>query len=213
MSQTKELILEKIPSDIFTDSDLSCLLEGTKDRRYGLIKRMIAKGDIVHIRRGLYCLASKYKRHEFNLYSVALRIYGPSYVSFESALSYHGWIPEAVYTVTSACMKRSKDFNTPLGHFNFKRIPFTSFYNQVDRIEVSKNTVFFMARPLKALVDYVYILKKNWTGLKPVKDSLRIELDSLRSVDLADLEALQKQYQNQRIQKFIKGVRKELTSL
>lgn len=213
MTNCKELILKKIDSDIFTDTDLCTILEGSKNSRYGLIKRMIAKGDIVHIRRGLYCLADKYKRHEINLYEVALRIYGPSYVSLESALSYHGWIPEAVYTTTSACMKRAKDFDTPLGLFSFKHIPSFSFYHQVDRVEPSRNTVFFMARPLKALADYVYVYKKDWKDLGPAIESLRIEFDSFKSVDLNELDDLQKQYRSRRVQKFIKGAKKELARL
>mgnify|MGYP003523184722 CR=1 FL=1 len=56
-------------------------------------------------------------------FEIATVIYGPSYISFESALSYHGWIPEAVRTTTCASVKRAKEFETPIGVFFFLHIP------------------------------------------------------------------------------------------
>jgi len=171
---------------------------------------MIASEDIIHIRRGLFCLAPKYRRQELNLYSIAERIYGPSYVSLESALSYHGWIPEAVYTVTCASMAKAKDFKTPLGLFSFKRVPSVVFYEQVERIAVDKNQVFLMARPFKALVDYVYVYKKDWTSFSTAAKSLRIEPEHFESVSKEELLALRELYSSRRISKFIAGVQKEL---
>ena len=210
MNKATESIIENIKNDIFTDVDLANILHGTSSRRYALVKRMIASGDIIHIRRGLYCLTQKYQRDQMNLFSLAQRVYGPSYVSFESALSYHGWIPEAVYTVTSASMKKSKDFQTSLGDFNFKRIPTPEFFSFVERIEVSKQHVFFMAHPFKALLDYIYVNKKDWKSPTPAMKSLRIERESFEALSSDDFEALLGQYKNHRLQRFIKGVRKEL---
>ena len=210
MSKTSELIIENIENDIFTDMDLANILLGTRSRRYALVKRMIASGEIIHIRRGLYCLEQKYQRDQMNLFSLALRVYGPSYVSFESALSYHGWIPEAVYTVTSASMKKSKDFQTPLGNFSFKRIPTPEFFCFVRRIEVSKHDVFLMAHPFKALLDYIYVNRKDWKTLAPAMKSLRIERESFEALSTDDFETLRGQYKNYLVQRFIKGARKEL---
>ncbi len=122
MQKLTEIALEKIPQGVFTDANLQNLLRGSDDRRYGLVKRALAAGEVVRIRRGLYSLAPKYLRQPLDLYSLAQKIYGPSYISLESALSYHGWIPEAVYLVASVCAKRSAQFNTPLGNFSFQRI-------------------------------------------------------------------------------------------
>src|SRR3989338_8200638 len=108
MSRFIESIRDKIPYDVFTDEAVHQLIRESPDTRYGLVKRAIAKGELIHLRRGLYGFAKKYQRRGTNLFELAQMMYGPSYISFESALSYHGWIPEAVYTVTSAAMKRSK---------------------------------------------------------------------------------------------------------
>ncbi len=54
------------------------LFPGSEDRRYGLVKRALASGEIIRIRRGLYCLAPKYQKKSVNLYAMAQRVHGPS---------------------------------------------------------------------------------------------------------------------------------------
>lgn len=88
-----------------------------------LLKRAVASGEVWRVRRGLYCLSTRYTRNKINPLALAQRIHGPSYISMESALSYHGWIPEGVQAVTSAALGRSRDFKTPFWLFSFTRIP------------------------------------------------------------------------------------------
>lgn len=210
MNKLTEVVIENIPRDIFTDFDLINLIGGSNDKRYGLVKRACANGGIVRVKKGLYCLPSKYQRHKINLYQLAQYIYGPSYVSMESALSYHGWIPEAVHTLTSACVKKSRNFMTPLGAFSFRRVPTAVFYSAVDRITPENGEAFFMATPLKALADYVYIHKENWEGLAPVVESLRVEPDCLKEAGQEGFDRLYKNYNSRRVKKFIKGLKKDL---
>ncbi|MBI3618117.1 MAG: hypothetical protein HY210_07885 [Candidatus Omnitrophica bacterium] len=210
MNKLTEKVIYQIQRDIFTDRDLVNLIGESADSRYGLVKRACASQEIVRVKRGLYCLAPPYQRQTLNLYQLAQNIYGPSYVSMESALSYHGWIPEAVHSVTMACMKKSKDFVTPLGAFNFKRIPVTVFYSEVDRVSSDNGEAFLMAKPLKALTDYVYAHKQDWKGLDPVINSLRIEPDSLEGISKEELDSLHGEYQSKRVERFIKGLKKDL---
>jgi predicted transcriptional regulator of viral defense system len=210
MHKIIEKILEIIPTDLISDTDLFALLPGTANSRYGIIKRLISAGDIIHVRRGLYCLAPKLRRQELNLFSVALKIDEPSYISFESALSYHGWIPEAVSTITSASLGKSKNFKNQLGVFNFKRVPTAIFYDEVERITVDKTAVFFMAKPFKALVDYIYVQRKNWLDFTPVVKSLRVEPEQLKTLKKRELASLKKNYPSRRVQNFIAGIEKEL---
>ena len=69
------------------------------------------KGYIKKLRRGYYIFADAIL-NEAALFLIANRLYMPSYVSFESALSYYGLIPEGVYSVTSACGKKTSSFGT-----------------------------------------------------------------------------------------------------
>jgi len=204
-------ILFTLPSEKITDAELSILLQGTKDRRYGLVKRALKNQDLIHIRRGLYSLGLKYQRQGLNLFDLAHRIYGPSFVSLESALSYHGWIPEGVYTVTSVTIKRPTEFHTPLEVFSYQKIPSKTSLFGVDRIQEGSN-VFYMARPWRALVDYVYMYKKNWKEIDPLIFGMRIEKENLTSMPWLQVSELGRLYQSRRVSRFLKGIQKDLFS-
>ncbi len=201
-------IKENIPSDTFTDAELKNLLAVSPDSRYSLVKRAISKNEIIRVRRGLYILSGKNRRMGLNLYELALRIYRPAYISLESALSYHGWIPEGVPTITSVCMRRSKEIHTPLAVFSYARAPAYSYIG-VERIDEGKS-IFLMAEPTKAIMDYVYANKMNWTGIEPFLNSLRIEPENLNSMSLSLLKKMASTDSSHRIKKFARGLIGEL---
>ena len=210
MNKLTEKIFECVPYGAFTSQDVANLFPGSEDQRFGLVKRAIANGEIIHIRRGLYCIAPKFQKGSINLYALAQHIYGPSYTSLESALSWHGWIPEAVYTLTSVSFKKSKEFNTPLGMFSYTRVPQKVFYTSVERLTDEAGNIFLIASPMKALADYVYAHKRDYVGLEPVVKSLRIEQEELESVTAEELNMLIANYTSRRVQKFIKGLKRDL---
>jgi predicted transcriptional regulator of viral defense system len=209
MSRSMEQLRYHELPDCFSDAELRNVVPGTAHRRYGLLKRVLASGELVHLRRGLYCLGERYRRHAPNLYAIAERLYGPSYVSFESALAHHGWIPEAVPTVTSASARRSKLFETPLGVFSFTCIPARVFFAHVERIAAGAD-VFFMARPWRAVADYVYANGKAWKGLRPLIEGLRVEEEHLRRATREELEDLSRSFGRGRVTAFLRGCIREL---
>ena len=85
--------------------------------------RAVASHEVWRIHRRLYCLSDRYMQGRINPLELAQCIHGPSYVSLESALSYHSWIPEGVQAVTSVAMGRSRTFDTPVGLFSFTCVP------------------------------------------------------------------------------------------
>jgi len=186
------------------------MLPGSDNSRQALIKRAIAQGDIIHIRRGLYCLAPEYRKKPINIFSIAQQVYGPSYISLESALSYHGWIPEAVYACTSVSLKNSKEFETPLGLFSYRRVPQKILYADVERMTDEYGNAFLMASPIKALADYVYVHKLDWGGVAPVIQSLRVEPEETETIDAESVESLVDNYQSRRVRKFLRGLQKDL---
>jgi len=211
MNKLTEQMLELMPRGPFSTQDVATIFPGSENRRYGLVKRAIASGEIVHVRRGLYCLAPKYQRNRINPFAMAQRIYGPSYVSLESALSWHGWIPEAVYGIASASFKKSKEFKTPLGMFTYDRVPQKVFYKEVQRLDDDAQNVILIASPLKALTDYVYVHKKDWAGIDPVVGSLRIEPEEFERVTRESIDGLISNYSNSRVERFLEGIGKDLS--
>ena len=99
---------------------------------------------------------------------------------------------------------------TPLGAFNFRRVPSAVFYNEVNRITPENGEAFFMATPLKALADYVYIHQENWEGSAPVIESLRVDPACLKEPGQEEFDRLYKNYTSKRVKRFIKGLKKDL---
>lgn len=209
MQRLAEIALEKASHGIVTRPEVACWVGGSPQRQFSLIKRALASREVVRVHRGLYCLAAKYLRQKVDPLVLAQRVYGPSYVSLETALSRHGWIPEAVYTITSVCLDRSREFDTPLGRFSFTRVPQETFYVEVSRVEQPDGS-FLLASPLKALADYVYVHKCEWDSAKPVVESLRVDEGLLANVEAEAFDQLATNYSSMRVRRFLAGLRKDL---
>ncbi len=190
---------------VFTQTEAAVSVDGTDFSRHGLIKRAMSAEEILNIRRGLYCLAPEFQKKPVSVYSLAERIYGPSYISMETALSHHGWIPEAVRACTCASFGNSKEFETPLGLFSYKRVPQHTFFLGVKRCKDENGNVFFMAAPAKALADYLYVRRLSWTGTEEPIRSLRIDEDELVGVTEEELNTLLDNYSNSRVKRFLTG--------
>lgn len=89
------------------------------------------------------------------LFLMANRIYGPSYVSLQTALGYYGLIPEAVYGITSICTKRTYEVNTFCANFIYKSVKPELFF--AFGLEKFNKYVVKMASPEKALLDFFYL--------------------------------------------------------
>jgi hypothetical protein len=176
----------------------------------GLLKRALAVGEVLRVARGLYCLKNDLLHFKLNPLLFAPLICGPSYLSFESALSYRGWIPEAVYSFASVSLSRSSEFETPFGTFFYRRVPQDNFYAGVERISLEQQGAFFVAGPLKAMADLVYLNGWDWNSTKPVLESLRVEMDNLCELKIQDFEEIGECYRSGRVQKFLCGLRVDL---
>ena len=133
--------------------------------------RMVKEGSCTQIIRGLYETERKTPG-----YLLAGSIYGPSYLSFDFALSQYGLIPEAVYAFTSATFekKKSKKYHTPFGTFTYRDVP-SDVYSYGVRLQREGEYIYQIATPEKALCD------KHYT-LSPIKN--KEELDQLLFEDL-----------------------------
>ncbi len=109
-----------------------------------------------------YYIFSDLELNENVLFEIANRIYSPSYISFEMALSYYRLIPESVYTITSVSTRRTYQFKTPIAEFTYKTIKPRLFFGY-DLVKYD-NKYFKIASIEKAILDYFYInsdIKRN----------------------------------------------------
>jgi len=121
------------------------------------IKTHTKEGPFVKLRRGLYMLAD----YPANNYLIANRLYAPSYISFDAALSFQGVIPETVYTVTSATTRITREFKVRNIRFVYHKLK-KEAYAGYKSIKYLDSTIL-IAEPEKALADYLYFvaLKKR----------------------------------------------------
>lgn len=161
-------------------------LAGVADQR-GKIARMLESGELVSLRRGLYA-----SRRNLDPHCLAGSIYGPSYISFETALSWHGMIPEGVNEIVSATIKRAAAFENEFGRFRYQPIPKAVYPEGILRVTDS-DLPFLIASPTKALIDRI-AREPGFRSMADVArwlDEMRVELpsglDQSQLVECADL--------------------------
>lgn len=115
------------------------------------------KGYIRKLRRGYY-MFTDIAMNEETLFLIANRLYSPSYVSFEMALSYYGLIPEGVYSVTSASSKKPTKFKTPIAEFSYRKIKPALLFGY--RLGKLNGQGYKIAEMEKAVLDYLYLNPK-----------------------------------------------------
>jgi len=102
-----------------------------------------------------YYIFSDLKLNESALFEIANRIYNPSYVSFEAAISYYGLIPEAAYGITSVSTRRTYRFRTTIAEFSYRTLTARLFFGY--NIIRYNGKAFKIASPEKAILDYLYL--------------------------------------------------------
>ncbi len=199
------------PHYFISGTELKSMLAGTEDARKAIIKRAVHEAYLQRLRRDYYLIRHIANKPIINTFELAQFLYGPSYISFESALSYHGWIPERVTVTCSATVKQTKSFNTPVGKFSFDKIPNDSFKLGVYYVK-EETSKYLMADPWKAIADMIYCRKKSWKSINDLMFDLRIEEDSIKKHKLDLLAELSKTYPHkssrQTLQIFFKELKK-----
>lgn len=210
LKSTEMLIDNQLNKHLIRDRDLAQVFKGSDARRYALVNKALKKNELLRICRGLYMLAPKYNSRLFSNYYLANHIVSNSFVTAESALSFHGWIPERVTQVTSAtAFSRSREFKTPYGVFLYKHLPVASnnFYLGVKRDDID-NQIIYMATPLRALLDYIYWHKIENADRDFLVESLRIESTHIDSISKTQIKQLKSVYKLKYIQTFLNQLQK-----
>jgi hypothetical protein len=143
----------------------------------------LRRGDIIRVKKGLYVFGDLLRRRPYSRELLANLVYGPSIVSLDSALSFHGLILERVEAMTSTTTKRPKTFDTPIGAFIYRQAPMNYFHLGMDRVE-QKDVAFLIAVPERALADK--IRDDRGHPLRSQRDVARYLFDDLR-IDREDL--------------------------
>ena len=154
------------------------------------------QGFIIRLKRGLYVANPKHSGKTLSSELIANHLYTPSYISMSTALRYYGLIPEAVYVYVhqSMTVKHSRNFQTPVGCYDYKHISKTAFPIGV-RSMYKDNYAFLIASPEKALCDLIanssqVNANSSQVNLRYMKDvetyleqDIRMDMDEFNKMD------------------------------
>jgi predicted transcriptional regulator of viral defense system len=118
---------------------------------YTTLKRLEANVILKNYGKGKYI----FLENEANDFEIANLIIQPSYISFESALSFYGILSQFSYSVTSATIERSKKIEVDNKTFEYTKIDNRLFSGYI------KENSFLMATKEKALFDYLYLASRG----------------------------------------------------
>jgi len=183
---------EDIPNE-FDYVYLMNKLSGYSDP-WGRIRRLLNSEEIVRVKKGLYIPGPQFKK-PFSRLILANLVFGPSYVSYASALSHYGLIPEAPVAVWSVTTGRKKHFKSPVGEFEYFFQNANLYAAGMSRIAIDQERFALLATPEKALFDFVkYRLGSNLESLVPTLDllitDLRLDESALKKLSLGKLKDL-----------------------
>jgi hypothetical protein len=176
-----------------TGSDLSAVLsdyDSPKDK----LAYMVSKGQVLRLKRDLYCVSNTITGERYSLPLIANHLYGPSYVSLESALSYYELIPEQVACTQSVVGKRAKSVETPLGLFTYQTIPSDYYAIGIQQEIIGGRFAFFLASPEKALCDLILMRSRlRITSARAMHsfllEEMRVDFSELKHPDLRIIDA------------------------
>lgn len=132
--------------NLFPDENLKTLKNN--------LTRWIRKGRFVRIKRELYELIEPGRQPSIPDLYIANKIYFPSYISLETALSIYSIIPDIAVQVTSVTARQTRIFKNKHGAFFYracKKRVFTGY-----RIMNYEGFKVFIADKEKAIVDFIY---------------------------------------------------------
>ena len=199
MKENPVFLCEKLKEDlppVFSTEEIKHFLNERYSAPQKKLDKLVSEGYISKILKGFYTFHKTYNR-----FLIANKIYSPSYISFETALSFHGLIPERVETIYSVTQNRTYNYKTYQGYYTYSSQNISLYSIGMSMERVAGYSVLIANRE-KALFDAIskHELKaKDYLVhdlLAYVIDSMRIELEDLRSLSLKKMKKLAYQYRN-----------------
>lgn len=137
----------------FKVNDVAALLKVKPASARVICHRYARKGLFISLKNNFYILAEQWEKSGTgDFYRIANFLQVPSYISFTSALSYHGATTQVQRNfIESACVRRSKQYRireTVFNFFKLKKELYFDFRNAGN---------LFMASAEKAFLDSVYL--------------------------------------------------------
>ena len=169
LNSVEKTLLSKNIS-IFIVSDFSKLFNISLSKARLTLSRYSQKEDshFIRAKNGIYLFTLGNPEN----FEIANKIFQPSYISFETALSYYNIIPETIYSITSATTKRPKEIIVQDINYKYYKLQNRLFFGYRS-ISIHQKKIF-IAEKEKALLDYIYLV-----SLKKIAFNQRIDLSKI----------------------------------
>ncbi|MEO6949866.1 MAG: hypothetical protein ABI123_09580 [Ginsengibacter sp.] len=163
-------------------------------RPYDKIDELVKQELLVQLKRGLYIPGTKLDISSPEPLLIANHLYGPSYISLDTALSYWGLIPERVYEISSVTTNNSKIYKTAVGRFTYKKMPLPYYSFGIRQVQLTKKQTVLMASMEKALCDKIIatpgvLLRSVKQTLELLIEDFRIDENYLRKLEIAPINS------------------------
>lgn len=172
----------------------------------------LKSGSLIRVKKGIYIFGDEVRRESYSKKLLANWIYGPSYISLESALSHYGLIPERVEVLTSITSKKDKSFQTPIGDFTYRYLNIKKYPLGILRESISGQRHVLMASVEKALIDQLSLsldqsIENRGDLEETLFDNLRIDEDELlKRISYKNLKQISQHYKKKSITQLLNYV-------
>jgi len=152
------------------------------------VSQMEKNGELIRLKKGVFVVSPNIHHTTISRELIANHLYGPSYVSFENALSFYKLIPERVYAIRSMTLKRARKYSTPLGNFDYVSAPKDYFELGIRQEIVSDKYAYLIATPEKAICDMIIAtsglrLQSRKAMQTYLEEDLRIDFSAVEIFD------------------------------
>jgi hypothetical protein len=110
----------------------------------------------------------------------------------DSALSYHGLIPERVFEISSVTVKQSRKFSNATGVYHYIHLPLPYYSFGIINVQFESNQSVMLASPEKALFDKVItskgiVFRSLSQAHQYLLENLRMDVEGLKKLNLEDM--------------------------
>jgi len=165
--------LQKINKPFYTIADMEKITALPRESLYVALRRWEVGGIIERVAQGIYVPMGS----NISLENVAVQLYIPNYLSFESALTKHGILNLIPYTLTFATTRKTKKYTLQKQKIEFRQISSELFfgYEMMNGI--------YIASSEKAFMDQVYFVLRGKTTLDfDELDTKKLSIKSLNEL-------------------------------
>lgn len=156
------------------------------------ISELIKAGFLTPLKKGLYTPGPKSGFNKIEPFLIANHLWGPSYVSMESALSYWGLIPERVHEVSSITTRASKKYENAVGRFTYRSMNLPYYAFGIKNVSLREKQTVMIASPEKAICDKIVttpgvFLRSTKQALEFLTEDMRMDEEVLRALNVSEM--------------------------